>query len=231
MQLQCVILVGGLGRRLGDLTAHKPKPLIEINNKPFLQILIEEARQQKFLRFVLLAGYRSEQLSEFAQQMRKKFNDISIEISIENSPLGTAGAIANAKPLLDNEFFLLNGDSLFLFDWLHLERISRKNSSACAALALKFVNEMSRFGEVIVNGEKVISFHERGTISGGLINGGVYFLNRSIFEYLPSEGSLEKDVFPRLAQLNKLVGEQHDGLFIDIGIPSSLDVARNLFKN
>jgi hypothetical protein len=116
---QAVILVGGLGTRLAELTKNHPKPLLTVGDAPFLDELIWRLERYGFRRLLLLAGHRAE---KFTGYMAQYFQDksIDVELLVEPHPLGTAGALRFAADKLDRSFYLLNGDSLFDFNWLDL---------------------------------------------------------------------------------------------------------------
>lgn len=223
---QCVILIGGLGTRLGPLTNDMPKPLLDVGGAPFLSLLIEEAARRGFKRILLLAGYKAEQVMTFAELASRRARvPISIDVSVEPQPLGTAGALRHAEGLLEESFLLMNGDSWFDFNWLDLSLALGQGGRDClGALSLRWMEDASRYGVVLTEGERVVRFAERGGQEGGRVNGGVYVLRQDICAELPRSGSLEAEVLPRLAKRGQLAARSYDGFFIDIGVP--VDFAR-----
>lgn len=121
--MQLAILCNGLGTRLGDLSRDTPKALMNINGRPFLEILIEEYRKAGFTEFVLLAGHLGAQL--------KKYESKDIEVIIEKEQLGTGGAVISALPHLYNSFFVANGDTFIKAESLigYLEYAKNRNSA------------------------------------------------------------------------------------------------------
>jgi len=111
---QAAILCGGLGTRLGALTAQAPKPLLPVAGEPFLDVLLLELARHGVRRVLLLAGFAAKRIAEYAAttQMRARFG-MEIEVSVEPERAGTGGAVWHARDRLDPEFFLLNGDSWF----------------------------------------------------------------------------------------------------------------------
>jgi D-glycero-D-manno-heptose 1,7-bisphosphate phosphatase len=218
---QAVILVGGLGTRLGERTKTTPKPMLPVGGRPFLDILIDEiARYDAFEEILLLAGHKAESIQErYAGSLRGRAR---LKVSLERAPLGTAGALVHATDLLHQRFLLLNGDSFFDFNVLDL--ISRANSGL-VQMALRADVVGDRFGRVVLDGDRVRSFIAPGRGATGPVNAGVYVIDRSIIagiDRLPA--SLEQDVFPVLAANGAMVGTSYRGYFIDIGIPE--DFAR-----
>ena len=118
---QAVILCGGLGGRLGALTAETPKPLLLIGGVPFLDVLLFELARHGVTRVLLLAGFAAQRIVEYATTtpLKARFG-LEIEVAIEPQRAGTGGAVWHARDHLDDRFFLLNGDSWFDINLLEL---------------------------------------------------------------------------------------------------------------
>jgi D,D-heptose 1,7-bisphosphate phosphatase len=225
---QCVILVGGLGTRLGSLTTDMPKPLLSCGGRPFLAWVLRELCRYGIDDIVLLAGYKSERIETFARDIVKRLpKPVSIRVSVETEPAGTAGAVSQARAHLDETFLLINGDSWFDTDLAHLfAAASRETDGKClCCMLLRRMPDCSRYGTVVLRNGQVAAFREKqaGTGGGnkvGLINAGIYLLHRNILPHLPAKGSLETEVLPALAQMGCVSGVVRDGYFIDIGIPA-----------
>ena len=228
MNLQCAILVGGLGSRLGEVAKATPKPLLDVAGTPFLEVLLAEARRRGFRDFLLLAGHRSERVEAFLaeRQIESRF-DCRVTICVEPEPLGTGGALTHAASRLRDEFLLLNGDTWFDFNWLDL--IARRRAGGAeAALSLRRIERPDRYETVELDGDRVVAIQPRGApLETALINGGVYALTRRALESLPGgRASLEADLLPRLVQRGMLRGAGYAGYFIDIGVPETLAAAQ-----
>ena len=218
---QAVILVGGLGTRLGERTKATPKPMLPIGGRPFLDTLIDEiARYDVFEEILLLAGHKADSIeARYAGTVRGRARH---KVSLEQAPLGTAGALLHAAGLLQERFLLLNGDSFFDFNILDL--VSRANAGL-VHMALRADVVGDRFGRVVLDGDRVSSFIAPGRGATGPVNAGIYVIDRSIIagiDRLPA--SLEQDLFPVLAAKGAMGGTAYRGYFIDIGIPE--DFAR-----
>lgn len=226
---QVVILVGGLGTRLGSFTSETPKPLLDIAGRPFLDYLIEKAIRFGFSHFLLLAGYRSHKISAYVDAARALLPaGCSIDLSVEPEQLGTAGAIRHAAGHLHERFLLLNGDSFLDTNWLDL-MVVLGSSAPLAVMALRRVEDTSRYGIVTMQGDRITDFTERGSQRGGLMNAGVYLIDRRILSNLPEVGSLEQLVLPDLAAQGLVQGRIHEGFFLDIGVPAAFAEAQSLF--
>lgn len=230
---QAVVLCGGLGSRLGALTRDIPKPLLPVGDRPFLEILIQEIARYGVDRFTLLAAYRSERVEAFAKALPERLGrPIEVTISIEPEQAGTAGALHHARDRVDEAFFLVNGDSLFDVDLMALQAMLSGAPSAKAAVALRSLPHAERYDTVDLDGQVVTRFGSQSASGGpALINGGVYAMRRSIFPELPSGGSLERDVLPRLAAEGDVRGLASDGFFLDIGVPVDLERAQTAIPN
>lgn len=227
---QALILVGGLGSRLGELTRRTPKPMLDIGGRPFVTYLISLLADQGLSRFLLLAGYRSAVVSEYFSALPQT-PGLAIEVLDEPAPMGTGGALALARERLDDLFILANGDSL---TWADLGGLLRpfKRESSWGRLALRPVDNNIRYGQVRVEGELISGFSPRpepGPPAPTWMNAGLYCLSRELTEHLPQgPHSLEADVFPRLAAEGRLeyLGLDPEAYFIDIGLPEDLARAR-----
>jgi D,D-heptose 1,7-bisphosphate phosphatase len=227
---QCVILVGGLGTRLGEVTRDTPKPLLKIEDRPFLAHLIRNALRFGFDDFLLLAGFNSPKVEAFAAAIEREL-PIRARVVTEPEPAGTAGALLFARELLADEFLMLNGDSMFEFNWLDLA-VRSVPMNWTARIALREVEDSSRFGSVSVDEDCISAFREKAKCQvSGLINGGVYWLRRTILDEIRvSPSSLEHDVFPALVERRQALGFRYTGAFIDIGIPDELARAREQWQ-
>jgi len=221
---QCVILVGGKGSRLGKLTKSFPKPMLEINDKPFLNYILDMISRFGFEEVLLLASHANEVLQEYFDN--HQYKNCKIKILIEDEPLGTGGALVNSYDHLDDIFYCLNGDSVIEGNWLSINTVADENSKA--VVALTNTNDPRRYGSVELKDNIVQTFNEKNAESESkLINGGIYYFKKTIFkEYEKTFLSLEKDIFPDLVKKKLINGKKINGYFIDIGTPESLEIAK-----
>jgi D-glycero-D-manno-heptose 1,7-bisphosphate phosphatase len=217
---QIAFLVGGRGTRLGAVTANMPKPAVEVAGRPFLDYAIQNASRFGFTDILLLTGHLGEVIAE--RYDGKTMRGARIRCVREPEAAGTAGALLNARDVLDERFLLCNGDSFFDINFLALEALA-VDGAWTAKLALRQMADAGRYGAVKLDGTRITGFAEKVDSAPGLINGGVYVLDRAILgeiEKLPC--SIENDIFPKLAARGLLYGMPADGYFIDIGIPADL---------
>jgi len=222
---QCAILIGGMGTRLGDLTRETPKPLLEVDGQPFLDVLVWEAVRRGFRDILLLAGYRAEAVKDYVARTRTKLPpDCRLAVSIEPEPLGTGGALKHALDQLAEAFLLLNGDTWFDFNWLDLLRFAGDDS----AVAARRVANADRHERLRIEFDGMVSSIEPRVENSGsaLINGGVYALRKSDLDDFPNRFSVETDLLPALIAGSRLRGREYDGFFLDIGIPETFAAAQ-----
>jgi D,D-heptose 1,7-bisphosphate phosphatase len=227
---RAVILCGGMGTRLGKLTARVPKPLLPVAGRPFLEILLGEIGRQGFDRITLLAGFEGTQIADFAElsPVAQRFA-LTIDVVIEPEPLGTAGALSAARGALDEEFLLLNGDTWFDINLLTLCRFARtRHPDAVVAMALRGSEDSSRYGVAKLSSERIVDFDDSRADSSGaaLVNGGIYLMRRGALDRFGDKRSLEIDVLQELARRGEIAGQQFNGFFIDIGVPQAYAAAQ-----
>ena len=226
---QCAILTGGLGTRLGALTASTPKPLLPVGDRPFLGWLMRELVRFGIEDFVLLAGHLAPALEAALPGLRAGLpRPARVRLSVEPAPAGTAGALRHAAPLLAEQFLMCNGDSLFDTNLAASLAARAADPPDCPArMLLRAVADAARYGVVTLADGRVSAFHERPAAGGGgIINAGVYALDRAILDRIPPVASMEREILPALAAAGQLAGTRAAGWFIDIGIPEALARAR-----
>lgn len=234
-----VVLCGGMGKRLQSVINDRPKPMAQIGDKPFLDILIDYTASYGFRRFILCTGHKQGFISDY---YKDKFRDaplIEIIISGEQTPLGTAGAIKNAQGVIKSKVFLvMNGDSFCQLDLRDFLRFHEIND-AFISMVLVYKENISDCGLVEINSDKVVmSFIEKSLdAKKGYINGGIYLFNKesqvgskNIFDFVPQgQSSLEYEVFPKVIERG-IYGYITTGMFIDIGTPERYSMARDYLK-
>ena len=192
--MKALILAGGRGKRLRPLTDKIPKSLIPINKKPLIQYTVNYLKKFGINEIIICSGYKSNQIQNFLK--KKKNFGCKIEYSIEKSPLGTAGAIRNAiKNLSDESFLVINGDVITNID---LKKILKKPNTI-AASELK-----TKFGTMKIKNNKILKFNEKTDVENVWMNPGLYHLSTDILKILPHKGSLEAEIFPKLAKKKSL---------------------------
>jgi NDP-sugar pyrophosphorylase family protein len=213
------ILAGGLGTRLGALAAGLPKPMIAIGGRPYLERVIESFARCGLRDVVLLTGYRSEVVeAHFGDGARF---GVRIAYSREAEPIGTAGAVRQARALLGERFLLTYGDVLRRFDY---DRFVSEHREPCLA-----VYPRRTVGNTAVDGDRVVEFDKRKP-ELPYIDAGFCVMPSEVIDWLPERGSFEEVVFPRLAAERRLACEVVDLDFCDIGTPEELERTRRMLE-
>lgn len=223
MTLPAVILVGGQGTRLRPLTDRTRKDMLAIVDRPLLAYTFEHLARNGVERAILSCGYLPDQLHA---HFGDRYGALSLEYAVEDEPLDSGGGIAFAARGLEASFFALNGDSLREADLGELVRFHR-STGAKATILLTPVADPSRYGLVrLASDGRVESFLEKPRpeeIDTDLINAGLYVLEPEVLKLVP-EGrpvSIEREVFPRLAEEGTVYGTALPGYWLDIGTPES----------
>lgn len=221
---QAAILVGGLGTRLGAITQATPKPLMPVGDRPFLGWILRELCRFGVEEVVLLTGHLSARVHDaIAGLVAALPRPLRVVVSDEPIRAGTGGALHFARHLLAPRFLLCNGDSWFDGALAAtLADAARDGAEVVGRMVVRRVADASRYGVVALDGERVTSFAERGGPAGGVINTGIYLLDRRVLDHVQPECSLERDVLPRIAAAGALRASVSPGYFIDIGIPEDL---------
>jgi len=226
-----MILAGGLGTRLRSVVNDRPKPMAAIEGVPFLEILIQSLATKGVRDFVFLIGYQAGSIENYFKTHQKR--DVKILLSTESEPLGTGGAVKNAERFATDPSLLVNGDTFFDVDVEELYHFHLDRQSTLT-LSLHQVDDVSRYGSVIINEHGVITgFREKEPGAGkpGLINAGLSFLAKDFIHSLPDGPfSMETDVFPKLVGTGQMFGLRQEGPFFDIGTPESYEAFTEFVK-
>jgi D-glycero-alpha-D-manno-heptose 1-phosphate guanylyltransferase len=224
LQFSTVILAGGLGTRLRSEVRNVPKPMALVNGEPFLKFILDFWAKKKTKKFIISIGYLGDVIKDY---FGDNFKGVPIEYVQESSPLGTGGGLFKAAESLEIEesFFAVNGDTLFLIDLVALmsRTVDRK---ADIGLALFESAEKSRYGSVLTDADgKILSFSSDEQVGlPCLENGGIYFFpNGSVLSKYPVNEisfSLERLWIPSAIKKGaNLTSQKFNAPFIDIGVP------------
>lgn len=223
---EIIILAGGKGTRLAASEAGVPKCISMIGNTSFLHYVLHYYRQQGLRRFIFSLGFFADPIREY---INLHFPDMDRAFVVEKEPLGTGGAVKAAlDEVRGNTVCIVNADTYFRVDLSAVAAFHHMSGAMCT-LALKAMEDTCRYGKVKMdNTYRITSFEEKGVSGPGLINGGVYILNKAKFpgNDLGEKFSFEKDYLQRFLDSNKIYGVKQEGYFIDIGIPQDLEKAK-----
>lgn len=227
---EAIILAGGLGTRLRSKVAELPKSMAPINGLPFLSYQLNYLKQFEIKTVYLAVGYLSHVITDY---FGDSFKGMNIVYTFEEEPLGTGGAISQAlAKTTQEEVLILNGDTMFQVDLAQFY-LAHTENNADFSLALKPLTKFERYGVVQLNEHNQVNgFEEKQFQESGLINGGVYLLNKTaLASYsFPTKYSFEKEFLETKYTELHFHGYESEGYFLDIGIPADYDQAQEDFK-
>jgi NDP-sugar pyrophosphorylase family protein len=215
-----VILAGGLGTRLAEVWPGRPKILAPLAGEPILDRLLARLEQQGARRVILALGHLADQV---CRHLDNRFDGLALLPSVEPEPLGTAGAVAHALPLLRSDHVVvLNGDSLIDADLADFVAwaIAEANDSALIATP---IDRADRYGALLLaKGGAIEAFYEKQEEGAAWINAGVYWFGPLALNMIAAlgRGSLEREILPRLP-IGSICAYRSAASFIDIGTPES----------
>lgn len=225
---EAIVLAGGRGTRLQALVSDVPKPLAPVSGRPFLAWVLDHLAEGGIRRVVLATGYLSEQIEA---AVGRRWRSMAIDYSVEAHPLGTGGALRQACGKLHGDnAHVLNGDTFLDFAPAAFAA-AVAHAGAGIGVALAQVEDVSRYGAVECDGDRVVRFREKGGNGPGRINAGCYFLARDALAALPvaEAFSFETEVLVPMAAQGRVYGYPDTGRFIDIGVPEDYRRAQSLF--
>lgn len=236
--IEAIILAGGFGTRIKEAIGDDiPKPMAPVCEKPFLNYLLNFLTHHGVKHIVISTGHLADKITDYYGSLGSTatWGGAKLSFSHESTPLGTGGAIRLAmQQCKQKKVLVLNGDSFFDFDLPHLTAMHRVYKSN-QTLALREVDDASRYGRVVEDSNIIKEFQEKSTTpQEGYINAGIYIFTKEVFlKETPADApfSLEKDFFSKAIQEGKMHGFEYDGYFIDIGIPADYNKAQDDFKN
>ena len=223
--MRAIVLAGGLGTRLKDRVPDLPKPMAPVAGRPFLEYVLDGLVGGEVDEIVLAVGYRAQSIQN---HFGTAYRGLPIRYTVETTPLGTGGALVQAISGKGGDpWLVLNGDTLLSIDYPALLAWYRQQP-ARVAMVLRRVDDVSRYGAVLVENDRVTGFAEKGGSGPGLINAGIYILMPELFQglALPRQFSFEADVLQ--AHCSGLLPRAYvtDCYFIDIGVPESFERAQ-----
>lgn len=221
--LEAIILAGGFGTRLRQVVQDVPKPLAPVAGRPFLAYLLDSLSQAGVKRAVLATGYLSEQIEA---AMGHAWRGMALAYSVEETPLGTGGAIKKAlAETSGGPVLVLNGDTWLRFSASEFAT-ALQSSSLALGMALARVPDVARYGAVALEESRITGFGEKNSSGPGFINAGVYCMaDPSQLSFPAADAfSFEKEILAPASTAGHLFGFIHTSDFIDIGVPE--DYAR-----
>jgi NDP-sugar pyrophosphorylase family protein len=217
--MDVLVLTGGQGSRLRSVVSDRPKTMAAINGRPFLDLLLDHLQAACFSRFILCAGYMGDYIVDYYKTESASCREILI--SRETRPLGTAGAVKHAEPLIHGDSFLIvNGDSFCAVDLTAFISFHQQHA-ALASMVLAHTETAQSYGTVSLGqNHRIVQFKEKSTVGQAWVNAGIYLFDRDVLNRISSEdsSSLEHDIFPHMVD-QRFFGFITKSPVIDIGTP------------
>lgn len=217
-----IILAGGFGTRLQPVVADVPKPMAPVGGRPFLASLLDFLLSQGITQVILALGYKHQVVTDYFGQ---RYRSLNLTYLVEDSPLGTGGALRRALEVVaSGPVLALNGDTFLALEYRPMLTAHRA-ARAKITIALRFVPDAGRYGKVVLAQDRITAFLEKSSAAPGWINTGVYLLERNLFEpfAFPEVFSFEQDFLQKYcSRLHPLAFPTRAG-FIDIGTPADYE--------
>lgn len=231
--MQAVILAGGLGTRLRPLTEQIPKVMAPVNDKPFLLHLLELLKSQGVNDIVLCIGYLGEQVRDFFGN-GKSFG-IRIKYSEEKKELlGTGGALKQAQNLLDEYFFVINGDTYLPVDYNEVEKTYLRRGKKAVMVVYDNHEDTEGKNNVELDSDLMVIRHDKESYDDGLkyVEAGVLVLRQDALVLIERDSavSLENGLYPVLIQQRELAAYVAEQRFYDIGTPGKQRIFEQFLK-
>ncbi len=249
--MQTVILCGGLGTRLREETEYRPKPMVNIGNRPILWHIMKIYSQYGYKEFILSLGYKGEMIKEYFYYYELMNNDVTLElghpkkiaIHKNHNENGWRVTLADTgektlkgarlkkieKYIQGDEFMMTYGDGVADINIKSLIDFHHTHGKLATVTG---INPASRFGELKVQGDRVEAFNEKPQISSGLISGGFFVFNKGIFDYLSKDDNcdLEIGALEKIASEGQLMVYKHKGSWACMDTLRDMDYLNNLWN-
>lgn len=243
-----VILAGGFGTRLREETAIRPKPMVEVGNRPILWHIMKTYDHYGFRRFMVAVGYKGQLIKDFFLGYHDRHADFTIDLASgavdhhsapdeawtvtvidTGTDTMTGGRIKRLAPYLDGRFMVTYGDGVADLDIAELVRFHEAHGRLATVTA---VRPPARFGSLELDGDQITAFTEKQQASGGWINGGYFVFEREVLDYIVSDGTvLEREPLERLARDGQLMAFRHSGYWEPMDTQRDLDSLNRLWAS
>ena len=226
IMIKTVLMAGGKGTRLRPLTYIRPKPMIQLVNKPIMQYMMERLRSSGFSNLIITLSYMSSHIKHYFKDGAEM--NLNIKYSVEPWPLGTGGGVKKVKKFIDDTFFVVSGDVITDVNFKDLLKF-HKDKGALATMVLTPVDDPSHFGIAELNDtQRIVNYLEKPApdqVFSNIANTGTYVFQPEIFDYLDrkkGEVDFSKHIFPQIIKEEAgLYGYIFDGYWNDVGRPET----------
>jgi len=248
--VQVVLLAGGLGTRIREETANKPKPMIEIGGYPILWHMMKNFSSFGLRRFVICTGYKSEVIVDYFSNYKLRNYDFTLNLGKESKinihdqkldeeweivvshtggpEVGTGGRIKRVEKYIDSDRFICTyGDGLSNID---IKSLLKHHISHQQIATVSVINPTNRFGVVQVTTDNQVTSFKEKPASEGWVNAGFFVFTREVFEFLEPTITLESEPLQKLASLQQLNAYRHTGFWQAMDTFREYEQLENLWK-
>ena len=208
--MKCVILAGGRGTRIAELTKEIPKPMIKISRRPILYHIMKHYSKYGFKEFIIATGHKKNIIADFFR--KKKTQDWNVKIVDTGKNTMTGGRLKRLEKYLKNETFMLTyGDGLSNVNLKKLLKLHKKNKKLATLTA---VRPPARFGVIKFKGKHVSYFKEKSKLDEGWINGGFFVMEPEFLKFIKGDATyLEREPLEQITKKKQLVAFKHKGFW------------------
>ena len=226
--MKIIILAGGKGTRISELSKSIPKPMIKILGKPIILRIIMHYYKFGFKDFIIAAGYKKKIITNYFKN--KKIRDLKIKIIDTGLNTMTGGRLKRLWKYLQNETFMLTyGDGLSNVNIRKLVNFHKKNKRIATLTA---VRPPARFGAIRMNGNKIKYFKEKSKLDVGWINGGFFVFESKIFKYIKGDKTfLEREPLQKICKSGELNAFRHEGFWQCMDTIRDKQIIEEILKN
>ncbi|MBF0118047.1 MAG: NTP transferase domain-containing protein [Desulfobacterales bacterium] len=228
--MKAVILCGGRGTRLKSLTDNRPKPMVTIMGKPFLEHLLLYIKSYKIDNILLLVGYLGKQIEDY-------FGDgstfgLHIEYAYDENLLGTGGALKNAEEKINQDFLLINGDTYLPIDYQVFQDYAISKNAIGTLTVFSSKNNMLPYNISVGKNHYILSYNKKDPSKMTHVDGGLIYFKKDVLSFIPPYQicSLEEEIFPQLIKINQLVSFPIDQQFYDMGTSKGLKELQDVLE-
>ncbi|MCW8954541.1 MAG: nucleotidyltransferase family protein [Sulfurimonas sp.] len=196
-----ILMVGGLGTRLGSLTKNTPKPMLKVGDRPILQTIVEKFAEYGYVNIVMCVNYKFQIIKDFFGN-GSEFG-VNIEYVLEEERMGTAGALSLLKTVPTEPFFVMNGDLLTNVNFEHLHKYHNSNNSV-STMCVREYDFQVPYGVVNLDGNQIVSIDEK-PVHKFFVSAGIYMLSPEVLKYIP-----ENKFYDMPTLFEKLISEKQN---------------------
>ena len=208
--MKCIILAGGKGTRISEISKDIPKPMIKILGKPIIYRIMEHYSNYGFRDFIIAAGYKKKIISNFFKN--KKIKNWNVKVIDTGLNTMTGGRLKRLKKYINEKNFMMTyGDGL---SNVNLKKLVNHHIKHKKYATLTAVRPPARFGAIKLNNNRVSYFKEKSKLDEGWINGGFFVFNKKIFDFIKGDKTyLEREPLQKISKNNQLFAFKHEGFW------------------